>query len=152
MLLTSIQASRDIEKSSEKAKCSSCQWFSVFTRQSFLILVIPLLLCSTIDANAHVSSQSTTTVHQTKHILNIIYGTGTADNAPDPCVPSSCYMSAYLHAFRLHTIYPTQPFDAGIIAMVGLKLRLSRVCRPYRMDSQPSFSNQYHFWCLFGRD
>jgi hypothetical protein len=84
----------------------------MFTRQSFVILVIPLLLFSTIGAIARVSSQSTTTVHETKHTLNIIYGTGTADNAPDPCVPSLCYMSAYLHAFRLHTKYPTQPFDA----------------------------------------
>lgn len=84
----------------------------MFTRQFFLILVIPLLLCSPIYANARVSSQSTITVHETKHTLNIIYGTGTADNAPDPCVTSLCYMSAYLHAFRLHTIYPTQPFDA----------------------------------------
>ena len=84
----------------------------MFTRQFFLILVIPLLLCSTIDTNARVSSQSTITVHETKHTLNIIYGTGTADNSPDPCVPSLCYMSAYLHAFRLHTLYPNQPFDA----------------------------------------
>jgi hypothetical protein len=84
----------------------------MLTRQFFLILVIPLLLCSIIDANARVSSQSSITVHQTNHTLNIIYGTGTADNAPDPCVPSLCYMSAYLHAFRLYTIYPTQSFDA----------------------------------------
>jgi len=82
------------------------------TRQFFVILVIPLLLCfTTIGANARVSSQSTITVHETKHILNIIYGTGTADNAPDRCVPSLCYMSAYLNAFKLHTINPKQPFD-----------------------------------------
>ena len=103
----------EIQKSLPKKQCvhdANGSW--MFTRQFFLILVIPLLLCSTIDANARVSSQSTITVHETKHTLNIIYGTGTADNSPDPCVPSLCYMSAYLHAFRLHTIYPTQPFDA----------------------------------------
>ena len=83
----------------------------MLTRQFFVILVIPLLLCSAIGANARVSSQSTITVHETKHILNIIYGTGTADNAPEPCVPSFCYMSAYLNAFKLHTINPKQPFD-----------------------------------------
>ena len=94
----------EIQKSLPKKQCvhhANSSW--MFTRQFFVILVIPLLLCSTIDSNAHVSSQSTTTVYQTKHTLNIIYGTGTADNAPDPCVPSLCYMSAYLHAFRLHT-------------------------------------------------
>jgi hypothetical protein len=112
-------------------------------RQFFLILVIPLLLCSTIDANARVSSQSTITVHQTNHTLNIIYGTGTADNAPDLCVPSLCYMSAYLHAFRLHIptnsslLYIRRNLSTRImaatinipliIAMVGSRLRLSSI-------------------------
>jgi hypothetical protein len=79
------------------------------------IPVILLIIVGTSDANVngfHVSSQSTVTVHKTKNLLDVIFSTGTADNSPDPCVPSLCYMSAYLHAFRLHTKYPDQGFDA----------------------------------------
>ena len=140
------------------------------------------------------------------------FDASTIKSAPDPCVPSLCYMSAYLHAFRLHTIYPMQPFDAdngcnnqysadycyGWLKAAtffhphdGNKTRIVEEawtlgwvhanrqnyngkhifypcsvdnlfcsvylqgevqgCRPYRMDSQPSFNNQYCFSYLFGR-
>jgi hypothetical protein len=66
-------------------------------------------------------------VHETKHTLNIIYGTGTADNAPDPCVPSLCYMSAYLHAFRLHTIYPMQLSMQIMVVIINIPLIIAMV-------------------------
>jgi hypothetical protein len=51
-----------------------------------------------------------------------IYETGTADNTPDLCVPSF-YMSAYLHAFRLYTVHPTQSFEADSgTAIINIRL------------------------------
>jgi hypothetical protein len=79
------------------------------------IPVILLIIVGTPDTNVkgfHVSSQSTVTVHKTKNLLDVIFSMGTTDNSPDRCIPSECYMTAYLHAFRLHTKYPDQGFDA----------------------------------------
>jgi len=78
----------------------------VLMRQFFVILLIPLLLCSTINTNAR-SSQSTTTVHQTKHALNIIYETGTGFSYSSYILPEDVMRKDYksnadMRVVRLH--------------------------------------------------
>lgn len=63
------------------------------------------------SANAHLSSETRTTVHSTKHTLDITTYVGTGDNAPDPCVPSLCYGQAYIRSILFYLTSHERYFD-----------------------------------------
>ncbi|MFZ0513240.1 MAG: hypothetical protein WAM14_16640 [Candidatus Nitrosopolaris sp.] len=82
-------------------------------QSSILIIPLLLLICSIVDVNtyAHVSSETKTTVHSTKRMLNILTAVGIADNAPDPCEPSLCYSQGYIRTMLFYATSHEKFFD-----------------------------------------
>jgi hypothetical protein len=96
----------------------------ISARQSSVLIPILLLTCSIVAVNtyAHVSSETKTTVHSTKHRLDILTAVGIADNAPDPCLPSLCYSQGYIQTMLFHTANVTRQ---GILLRTFSMFRVS---------------------------